>query len=183
VEQYQYRSFSPTLIDHEWQFSDPALQSLLSDADRAIGELNAFSKLIPDVDFFIRMHVAKEATQSSRIEGTQTSVDDAFLDERDVSAEHRDDWEEVQNYIVAINEAIAKLKELPLSNRLLRKTHSTLMQSVRGKDKMPGEFRSTQNWIGVSLKNAVFVPPHQDEVAELMSDLELFFHNKNNHYW
>jgi Fic family protein len=181
VEQYEYRSFQPTLVRQEWIFSDPALLTLLSEADRAIGELNAFAQLIPDVDFFIRMHVAKEATQSSRIEGTQTNIEEAFYEERDIVPEQRDDWQEVQNYIHAINQAIEQLKALPLSNRLLRDTHHRLMQSVRGKDKMPGEFRESQNWIGVSLKNAVFVPPHHDSVPDLMSDLELFLHDEVNH--
>jgi Fic family protein len=181
VEQYEYRSFQPTLVRQEWIFSDPALLTLLSEADRAIGELNAFAQLIPDVDFFIRMHVAKEATQSSRIEGTQTNIEEAFYEERDIVPEQRDDWQEVQNYIHAINQAIEQLKALPLSNRLLRDTHHRLMQSVRGKDKLPGEFRESQNWIGVSLKNAVFIPPHHDSVPDLMSDLELFLHDEVNH--
>ncbi len=178
VQQYEYHSFQPTKVRQAWIFSDPALLALLSEADRAIGELNAFAQLIPDVDFFIRMHVAKEATQSSKIEGTQTNIEEAFYEERDIVPEQRDDWQEVQNYIQAINQAIEQLNTLPLSNRLLRDTHSRLMQSVRGKDKMPGDFRLSQNWIGVSLKNAVFVPPHHESVPELMSDLELFLHDE-----
>ncbi len=176
-QQYQYKSFSPTPINHPWEISDGEVQRLLSEADRALGELNAFSQLAPDVDFFIRMHITKEATQSSRIEGTRTNMEDALLDEQDIAPEKRDDWEEVQNYIQAINAAIIQLETLPLSNRLLRDTHKTLMQGVRGESKLPGEFRSSQNWIGVSLKNADFVPPHHEEVTELMSDLEKFIHN------
>lgn len=181
VEQYQYKSFRPTPINHGWEFPDAELLSLLSDADRAIGELNAFSQLVPNVDFFIQMHVAKEATQSSRIEGTQTNIEDAFLGEQDIAQPHKDDWQEVQNYIAAINSAIESLEALPLSNRLLRETHRILMQSVRGKEKSPGEFRTSQNWIGVSLKNAVFVPPHEEEVPDLMGDLEAFLHNDALH--
>ena len=177
VEHYQYSAFRPTPINHPWVFSDPEVLTLLSEADRAVGELNAFAQLVPDVDFFIRMHVAKEATQSSRIEGTQTNFEEAFVEERDIAPEQKDDWREVQNYIEAINLAIAQLETLPLSNRLLRNTHATLMQGVRGKDKMPGDFRTSQNWIGVSLKNAVFVPPHHDEVPDLMGDLESFLQN------
>lgn len=180
-QQYQYKSFSPSFVNHTWEFSDSEIQNLLSEADRALGELNAFSQLVPDVDFFIRMHITKEATQSTRIEGTRTNMEEAFLEKQDIDPENRDDWEEVQNYINAINTAIKQLEKLPLSNRLLKDTHKILMQGVRGETKLPGEFRNSQNWIGVSLNNAVFVPPHQDEVAELMSDLEKFFHNDELH--
>ncbi|MBP9158748.1 MAG: Fic family protein [Sphingobium sp.] len=177
--QLEYRSFRPQPINHGWTLSDPQLLQLLGQADRALGELNAFAQLIPDIDFFIRMYVAKEATQSSRIEGTQTNIEDAFKEVEDLLPEVRDDWSEVQNYIRAINFAIDSLEHLPLSNRLLRDTHAVLLQGVRGETKRPGEFRISQNWIGVSLKNAVFVPPHHDHVPELMSDLEKFLHNSD----
>lgn len=179
--QYQYRSFLPTLINHPWLIADPMLQQVQSLADRALGELNAFSQLVPDVDFFIQMYVAKEATYSSRIEGTQTNVEDVFKNAEDVSPEKRDDWAEVHNYIQALNYAVGRLETLPLSNRLLKEIHAILLQGVRGETKLPGEFRSSQNWIGISLKNAVFVPPHHERVPELMSDLEKFLHDEN-HY-
>lgn len=175
--QYEYQSFLPTTVHHPWIIADAKLQTLLGQADRVLGELNAFSQLVPDIDFFIRTYVAKEATQSSKIEGTQTNIEDAFKDEADLSPEKRDDWAEVQNYINAINFAIDSLERLPLSNRLLRDTHAVLLSGVRGTNKMPGEFRTSQNWIGVNLKNAVFVPPHQSHVVELMSDLEKFLHD------
>jgi len=181
IQQYQYKSFEPEAINHLWQISDGEIQSLLSDADRAVGELNAFSQLIPDVHFFIQMHIVKEATQSSRIEGTQTNIEEVFLDESDIDPEKRDDRAEVLNYVEAINAAIARLETLPLSNRLLRETHKILMQGVRGETKLPGEFRSSQNWIGTSLKNAIFIPPHQEGVPDLMSDLESFLHNQSLH--
>ncbi|MFX4354913.1 Fic/DOC family N-terminal domain-containing protein, partial [Acinetobacter baumannii] len=92
--------------------------------------------------------IAKEANQSSRIEGTQTAMDEALMSEDMIAPEKRDDWREVRNYIDAINTAIAELETLPLSNRLLRETHAILMRGVRGEHKMPGEFRSSQNWIG-----------------------------------
>jgi Fic family protein len=173
---YEYKAFLPEPICHEWLIADPELMDLLGRADRALGELNAFGQLVPDIDFLIRMYVAKEATESSRIEGTQTNIEDAFKDADDLNPEERDDWAEVQNYIRAVNTAIAELERLPLSSRLLRQTHAVLMDGVRGEHKQPGEFRTSQNWIGVSLKNAVFVPPHHEHVPELMSDLERFLH-------
>jgi len=175
--QLEYKSFVPERIHHEWTIADPEILQVLGEADRALGELNAFAQLIPDIDFVIRAHVAKEATQSSRIEGTRTNIDDAFKEANDIDPEERDDWAEVQNYIQAINYAIERLETLPLSNRLLRETHAILMQGVRGEHKMPGDFRVSQNWIGVSLKNAVFIPPPHEYVPELMSDMERFLHD------
>ncbi|TPN40168.1 Fic family protein [Mesorhizobium sp. B2-3-3] len=173
----EFRSFAPTSVNHPWIISDPEVIDVLGRADRALGELNAFAQLVPDIDFFISMYVAKEATQSSRIEGTQTNIEDAFKRIEDLSPEARDDWGEVQNYIQAINSAIVGLERLPFSNRLLKETHAILMQGVRGETKQPGEFRTSQNWIGVSLRNAVFVPPHHEHVPELMSDMEKFIHD------
>lgn len=180
IQQIQYKSFEPNIIDAQWQIDVPELTYLLSQADRKLGELNAFSQLIPDVDFFIKMHVLKEGTTSSKIEGTQTNIDDAIRKEEYIQPEKHDDWQEVQNYVQAMNEAIQQLQKLPLSNRLLRQTHKTLLQGVRGTHKLPGEFRSSQNWIGgSSIADATFIPPHYQNVGELMSDLESFLNNIN----
>lgn len=180
VQQYQYKSFSPVVVNQGWEWLDPQVNTLLEQASRALAELNALSLMVPDVDLFIRMHILKEANTSSRIEGTQTQMDEAIMRKEQIAPEKRDDWQEVQNYIEAINVAVEDLKTLPLSNRILKKTHSILMSGVRGEHKMPGEFRISQNWIGGSnLNNAVFVPPHPQEVSDLMSDLEKFWHNEN----
>ena len=180
LQRFNYKSFEPNYVDIPWRIDDAELIMLLSDASLKLGELNAFSQLIPDIDFFIKMHVFKEGTESSRIEGTQTNIDDAVQKEENIQPEKKDDWQEVQNYVQSMNQAIENLKTFPLSNRLLRQTHKTLLQGVRGTSKLPGEFRQSQNWIGgSSLKDAVFIPPHHDSVNDLMSDLEKFLNNEN----
>lgn len=180
VQQIKYKSFSPEKINKEWIISDPEVNSLLAEANRLVGELNAFSQIIPNVDFFISMHIKKEAITSSKIEGTRTNMDEAIIkDKGDIDPDKRDDWAEVQNYVRAINQSIDELERLPISNRLLRNIHEVLLSGVRGKHKLPGQFRTSQNWIGVSLKDAIFIPPHQSEIQELMSDLEMFVHDEN----
>lgn len=178
-QQYRYKSFQPTLVNHVWTWEDPVINTLLEQANKALGELNAFSLIVPDIDLFIQMHIMKEAQTSSRIEGTQTGIDEALMPEDQIQPEKRDDWREVRNYVEAMKVAVAELKNLPLSNRLLKQTHAILMQGVRGEHKQPGEFRSSQNWIGgSSLTDAVFIPPYQQEVPDLMGDMEKFWYNE-----
>ena len=163
-------SFHPTHINRPWKLKNMEVLQLLGQADRELGRIDMYSDYIPNIDLFIRMHVLKEATQSSRIEGTQTNMDEALRAKEDVAPDKREDWEEVQNYVAAMNKAISHLKTIPFSSRLIREAHQTLMQGVRGKDKLPGEFRRSQNWIGgATIVDAVFVPPVHTKIPELIS--------------
>lgn len=183
TKQNSYKSFQPEKINKEWTIENMELLNLLSQADRQLGRLDMYSEYIPNIDLFISMHVLKEATQSSKIEGTETNIEDALLDKEDLNEEKRDDWEEVQNYTLALNSAIESLKKLPFSSRLIKETHKILLQGVRGKHKLPGEFRTSQNWIGgASISDAIFVPPIQSMINEYMSDLEKFAHNNENYF-
>ncbi|MCF6285584.1 MAG: Fic family protein [Candidatus Hydrogenedentes bacterium] len=178
-QQYQYKSFLPTPINQEWHWEDPRINVLLAEANRTLGELNAMTTIAPNVDLFINMHVAKEATTSSRIEGTKTEMEEVFLDPSDLPPKRRDDQIEVRNYIDALNPAIQDLERLPLSLRLLRNTHAILMRGARGESKAPGEFRKSQNWIGgTNLSDAAFIPPHHDDIGAMLDDLEAFWHNE-----
>jgi Fic family protein len=175
-----YKSFQPTQINRDWMINDMKLIQLLSVADRQLGRLDMYSEYV-NVDLFTQMHIAKEATQSSKIEGTQTNMEEVFLKKEDVSSEKRDDWEEVQNYIQAMNHAVHLLHKLPFSSRLIKQTHKILLQGVRGNHKLPGEYRSSQNWIGgASINDAVFIPPIHNTVNDFISDIEKFANDLEN---
>ncbi len=177
INEGYYKSFHPTLLCRKWVIDNMDVISLLSKADRHLGRLDMYSEYV-DIDMFIQMHIAKEATESSKIEGTQTNMEEAFLNKADISSEKRNDWEEVQNYIEAMNNAVMLLHTLPFSSRLIRATHKILLQGVRGQHKQPGEFRTSQNWIGgATINDAVFVPPVHTLVGELISDIEKFANN------
>ncbi|MEO8237553.1 MAG: Fic family protein [Flavobacterium sp.] len=180
INQGYYKSFQPSLINKDWLIEDMQLLNLLSKADRFLGRLDMYSEYV-NIDLYLRMHITKEATQSSKIEGTQTNMEEAFLDKEDIAFEKRDDWEEVQNYIGAMNEAVQQLHRLPFSSRLIKQTHKILLDGVRGKHKLPGEYRSSQNWIGgASISDAVFIPPTHNSLADLMSDIEKFANDELN---
>lgn len=175
---FRYKYFIPSNINHSFSWDDDVINSLLEKASLKLGELNSFSRFVPDIDTFIIMHIYKEAVISSRIEGTRTNIEEALDSEEPKSPEKRDDWLEVNNYVKAMNIALEELKTLPLSCRLIRDAHRILLASGRGERKTPGEFRISQNWIGgASIVDAVFVPPAAEKLGDLMSDFEKFLNN------
>ncbi len=180
VKMNDYKAFIPSKINYNWGWDDTKLDKLLAEANRQIGELNAYSLLIPNVDLYIKMHVKIEANKSSRIEGTRTTVEEDLLDVSDINPEKRDDWQEVQNYVKAINYGVERIRAgFPVCTRLIREMHGILMNGVRGEHKTPGEFRTSQNWIGGTMPStAVYVPPPHTEVAECLSDFEKFINNE-----
>src|SRR5574344_110313 len=165
---YKYKYFMPEKINHLFTWQDSDISVLLENTSAKLGELNSFSRLVPDTNMFIRMHEYKEAVVSSRIEGTRTNIEEALNPEDAIEPERRDDWLEVNNYVDAMDNAIKELETLPLSCRLLKDTHKILLSSGRGEYKTPGEFRHSQNWIGGNtITDAVFIPPAADELIEL----------------
>lgn len=180
IQMNDYKAFIPSKINYNWGWDDTKLDKLLAEANRQIGELNAYSLLIPNVDLYIKMHVKIEANKSSRIEGTRTTVEEDLLDITDINPEKRDDWEEVQNYVKATNYGVERIKEgFPVCTRLIREIHKILMNGVRGEHKTPREFRTSQNWIGGSMPStAVYVPPPYTEIVECLTDFEKFINNE-----
>ena len=175
-----YKAFLPSNINYNWGWDDTKLDSLLAEANRQIGELNAYSLLLPNVDLYIKMHVKIEANKSSKIEGTRTTIEEDLSDLQDINPEKRDDWEEVQNYVKATNYGIDRINGgFPVSNRLIRDIHRILLNGVRGEKKTPGEFRISQNWIGGTMPStAAYVPPLVEDVADCLKDLELFINSE-----
>jgi len=182
-QQAHYKSFQPSPIHRAWTVVDMALLKLLGEADRELGKLDMYSGYVPNIDLFIQMHVLKEATQSSRIEGTQTNMEEALLEKKDVAPARRAPGGGVRNNFGGMDLSVPKLQKLPFSARLIRETHKTLMRGVRGRHKQPGEFRTSQNWIGgASINDASFVPPLHTSIGELIADLERFVHDEQQHF-
>jgi Fic family protein len=180
-----YRAFVPAPLP-----PDPPLDlngetlALLSQADVALGRLDGVVKVIPDPDFFVSMYVRREAVLSSQIEGTQSTLEDllgAELEPEGPASDSYSDVGEIVNYVRAMNHGLRRLDDLPLSLRLLREIHAELLRDGRGAHRTPGEFRTSQNWIGPSgatLQQATFVPPPVPEMRQALDDFERFFHRE-----
>lgn len=176
-----YKSFKPTPLPPELELNSHIISKLV-EANQELAKLDTAAKYIPNTNLFISMYVRKEALISSQIEGTQCTLDDVL--DPEVDANSNLDVADVINYVQATNYAIERLKSLPLCCRLLREIHKELMNGVRGQEKNPGEFRTSQNWIGpanCSLKDARYIPPNTNDMLTAMSDLEKFI-NENEDY-
>lgn len=179
---FRYKAFVPNNLPFDINI-DPELQTLLSKADLALGRLDGVADILPKdiIDFFILMYVRKEATLSSQIEGTQATFVDVLKAEAKIEdSETHKDVDEVLNYIAAMNHGLERLDQIPLSLRLIKEIHKILLQGVRGERKTPGEFRSSQNWIGgADLQTAKFIPPPHVQVMPLMANLEEYMHDNS----
>ena len=175
-----YKSFRPAPLPPVIDM-DNEMVSLLTSATKALATLDTLSSCIPNMNLFVSMYVRKEALLSSQIEGTQATLEDVLdpLIEKNANQNVAD----VVNYIKATEFALERMNTLPLCNRLIKETHEVLMSGVRGQEKNPGEFRTSQNWIGAagsSLKNARYIPPNPEDMINAMSDLEKYINSDDS---
>lgn len=171
-----YYSFIPNPLPPSLTLDWP-LAKLLSDADRALSELSGVGKHLPHPQILMPSYVRREAVLSSRIENTQAGMEDLFAYEIDESNQRTSDVKEVSNYVQALLYGLKRLKDLPICSRLICELHAILMEGVRGGHILPGEFRTTQNWIGppgCSLNDATYVPPPPEEMLFAISELEKY---------
>lgn len=196
IKQQDYKSFMPSFINKEFALSDLKIISLLEKASRLIGELNAYSKNLPNIQSFLWFLSLTEATASNKIEGTKITLNEVVSPEENIMPERRDEQKEVYNYLYALEFTYEKLtgianiltnpqklevEKFPFCTRLIKEAHRILLVNSRGEHKNPGEFRTSQNWIDGSMPStASFVPPPHDKLNELLSDFENFWHNLNN---
>lgn len=178
--QSDYECFVPHDLKHLKLNIDVELQSLINKANLLLGKLDGMATILSDIDLFVSMYVQKEAVISSQIEGTQASLIDVL--QKDRKQEKINETAEIINYVKAANYAFNRLKKLPLCMRLIKETHSILLSDVRGSEKLPGELRRSQNWIGYpgcTLSTASFVPPAPTEMENALSDLEKYIHEES----
>ena len=175
-----YNTYIPAPLPPNPPLNMEELYPLLDRANTALGRLDGMSMILPDASLFLYMYIRKEAVLSSQIEGTQSSLSDLLLFETDEApGVPMDDVTEVSYYVTAINYGLERLKELPLSLRLLREIHAVLMSNARGGHKQPGEFRTSQNWIGGTRpSNALFVPPPPERLMDTLDAFEKFLHDE-----
>ena len=177
-----YKSFVPKKLPPDPMINmDLEMLKLLSDADRKLGRLDGITQILPNPELFVAMYVQKEAVLSSQIEGTQASLTDVL----DIGSDASKDTEiqDVVNYVSAMKYGLARLQSFPLCLRLIREIHAVLLEKGRGSNRNPGEFRTSQNWIGpagCTLSNATFIPPTVPDMNTALSDLESFFYEEDD---
>ena len=175
-----YASFCPNKMRNFLPLNlDDATLRAVSDCRAVLGEAEGMARFVPNVDMYLTMYVRKEALLSSQIEGTQCTFDDVLDPTNDVNASR--DLTDVVNYTKAVDQAVGLMVDMPLCMRLLRQVHGTLLSGGRGADKQPGQFRSSQNWIGPTgcgLNGASFVPPNAEDMRDALSDLEVFINDR-----
>jgi len=179
-----YRAFIPESLPPTPPIEySKQIQSILSEADRALGRLDGIITVLPNPNLFLAMFVKKEALLSSQIEGTQASLEGVLEFEAGMLPEENiNEIKEVVNYVKALNYGVERLQDFPFSLRLIKEIHKILISGTRGKLKTPGEFRKSQNWIGppgASLNEATYVPPPPDKILSFMSNLEKYFYSKD----
>lgn len=172
----EYKSFRPSALPPvpELVLNNDIIQKLIQ-ANNSLARLDTAAEYVPDTDLFVSMYVRKEALLTSQIEGTQCTLEDVF--DPNIDNNRNLDVEDVVNYVRAASFALDRMKTLPLCNRLLLETHEVLLSGVRGKEKNPGEFRRSQNWIGpanCALRDARYIPPTAEDMISAMSDLEKY---------
>jgi Fic family protein len=175
-----YKAFIPKNLPPEppLLLSQDSKEILLA-AEQKLAELNGIGFSLPNPDLFIAMAIRKEALLSSQIEGTQATMTDVLTYETWDEIDNLDDVQEVVNYIKALRHGITMLEKYPLCFRIIKESHKILLNSVRGHEKTPGEFRKSQNWIGPSLKNSIFIPPPHNQVSDFIGELEKFINQKD----
>jgi len=178
----KYQSYIPQPLPPEPPVNMAELYPLLDQATAALGRLDGISRLLPDTSLFLYMYIRKEAVLSAQIEGTQSSLSDLLLFENEgIPGVPMDEVREVSCYVMAMDYGLRRVQELPLSLRLLKEIHARLLNKARGSNKQPGEFRSSQNWIGGSRPgNARFVPPPPEYLMDCLDKFEKFLHDDKN---
>ena len=174
-----YVAFFPNPIPRSLDLPNSAVTKM-ADAEAALGRLAGTGRLLPNPQLLVGPYLRREAVASTRIEGAQASLTDVY-DAEATNQPLAPDVEEVINYVSAIESGLSRLATLPLSTRLIREMHAIILDGVRGRDRQPGEFRTSQNWIGApgaTIETATFVPPPPNEIGDLLDDLEAFVHEE-----
>ena len=181
--QQDHWAYIPEPLEPEIQLNLPQVK-LLSEADRTLSELAGVARNLPNPHLPIRPFLRREAVLSSRIEGTQASLSDLlFFEATDMGEREVPDVREVSNYVSALEYGLARLKDLPISLRLIREMHERLLAGVRGGTQTPGEFRRTQNWIGPpgsTLMHATYIPPPYPEMLQALNEFEVYLHRESD---